>query len=38
VVLVNVLEHVEPGRIRAWLTAAREFAALVLVMYGLAIG
>jgi pimeloyl-ACP methyl ester carboxylesterase len=38
VVLVNVLGHVEPGRIRTWLTGARELAALVLVVYGLMLG
>jgi pimeloyl-ACP methyl ester carboxylesterase len=35
VVLVRLLEHVEPGRGRAWLAAARELAALALVVYGL---
>jgi pimeloyl-ACP methyl ester carboxylesterase len=35
VVLVHVLEHVQPGPGRAWLAAARELAALTLVVYGL---
>jgi len=35
VVLVHLVGHVEPGRDRAWLTAARELAALALVVYGL---
>ena len=35
VVLVHLLEHVEPGRGRAWLAAARELASLALVVYGL---
>jgi pimeloyl-ACP methyl ester carboxylesterase len=35
VVLVRLLEHVEPGRGRAWLAAARELASLALVVYGL---
>jgi DMSO/TMAO reductase YedYZ molybdopterin-dependent catalytic subunit len=36
VVLVRVLDHVEPGRVGTWPGAAREFAALVLIVYGLA--
>jgi pimeloyl-ACP methyl ester carboxylesterase len=35
VVLVHLVDHVEGTRIRAWSTAARELAALVLVVYGL---
>jgi pimeloyl-ACP methyl ester carboxylesterase len=35
VVLVHLLEHVEPGRGRSWLAAARELASLALVVYGL---
>src|SRR5262249_26296257 len=35
VVLVHLLEHVEPERGRSWLTAARELTSLVLVVYGL---
>ncbi len=35
VVLVHLVEHVEGTRIRAWSTAARELAALILVVYGL---
>ena len=38
VVLVHLVEHVEGTRIRAWSTAARELAALVLVVYGLGRG
>jgi pimeloyl-ACP methyl ester carboxylesterase len=35
VVLVHLVEHVEPGRGRVWLAAARELAALSLAVYGL---
>jgi pimeloyl-ACP methyl ester carboxylesterase len=35
VVLVHVLEHVEPGRRGARLAAVREFVSLLLVIYGL---
>jgi pimeloyl-ACP methyl ester carboxylesterase len=35
VVLVHLLEHVEPGRGRSWLAAARELTSLALVVYGL---
>jgi pimeloyl-ACP methyl ester carboxylesterase len=35
VVLVHLLDHVEPSRARTWLSAARELAALALVVYGL---
>ena len=38
VVLVHVLDHVEAGRVRAWLSAARDLVALVVVMYGLRAG
>ena len=35
VVLVGVLDHVEAGRPRAWLSALRDLAALLLVVHGL---
>jgi pimeloyl-ACP methyl ester carboxylesterase len=35
VVLVHLVGHVEPGRARAWLSVARELAALLVVVYGL---
>jgi dipeptidyl aminopeptidase/acylaminoacyl peptidase len=35
VVLVHLLDHVEPGRGRSWLAAARELASLAVVVYGL---
>jgi pimeloyl-ACP methyl ester carboxylesterase len=35
VVLVHLLDHVEAGRPRAWVSALRELGALVLVVYGL---
>jgi pimeloyl-ACP methyl ester carboxylesterase len=38
VVLVHLVEHVEGTRVHAGLTAARELAALVLVVYGLGRG
>jgi len=34
-VLVHVLQHVDPGRAADRLSALREFGALVLVLYGL---
>jgi pimeloyl-ACP methyl ester carboxylesterase len=35
VVLVRLVEHVEPDPVRAWLSAGRDLAALLVVMYGL---
>jgi hypothetical protein len=32
---VHLVEHVEAGRIRTWLSAARDVAALLVVVYGL---
>jgi pimeloyl-ACP methyl ester carboxylesterase len=35
VVLVHLVEHVEAGRVRTWLSAARDLGALLVVVFGL---
>jgi fermentation-respiration switch protein FrsA (DUF1100 family) len=35
VVLVHLVEHVEPGRARTWLAGARDLGALLVVVFGL---
>jgi pimeloyl-ACP methyl ester carboxylesterase len=35
VVLVHLVEHVETGRVRTWLSAARDLGALLVVVFGL---